>query len=398
MKSIASSPGAARVLVLSIVARLPLTMLSLGLLVHVLHLTGSFAAAGAVDGAYAISLGVGGPVLGKLIDRRRQSPVLAATAVVAAALMAAIAVMPAGAPLPALLALATALGVATPPVGACVRALFPALLDDAEALRAAYAVEASGVELTWILGPPLVLALGILWSTGAALAVAALVLLAATAAFAAQPASRAWRPAAGAARPRGGAMGSPAMRTLVGALVAVGILTSAVQVGVTAAADALGSAAAAGPLVGIWGAGSLVGGLVAVRLGGGAYSAAGLAAVLAALTLGHLLLVAAAGSALAIAAVLLLGGAAIAPTFATVFGMVERAAPEGTVTEAFAWLSTASAAGSAAGAAVAGLIADHSGPVAAFGLAAGAGAVAVAMTLLRAETLRRQPAALLCNA
>ena len=51
-------------------------MLSIGLLVHAQHLTGSFAAAGLVAGAYAVALGVGGPLLGRLVDRRGQTPVL----------------------------------------------------------------------------------------------------------------------------------------------------------------------------------------------------------------------------------------------------------------------------------------------------------------------------------
>ena len=46
MSAIASAPGALRVFAISIVARLPMTMLSIGLLVHAHHLTGSFAAAG----------------------------------------------------------------------------------------------------------------------------------------------------------------------------------------------------------------------------------------------------------------------------------------------------------------------------------------------------------------
>ena len=37
-------------------------------------------------------------------------------------------------------------------------------------MRAAYALEASVVELTYIFGPPLALCIGALWSTGVALA------------------------------------------------------------------------------------------------------------------------------------------------------------------------------------------------------------------------------------
>jgi len=391
MSTIASAPGAARLFASSIVARTPLAMLSIALLVHAEHLTGSFAAAGVVTGAYAVSLGIVGPVLGQLVDRRGHTVVLLASALASAVLLAAIAVVPAGASLPVLVVLATAIGAATPPVGACLRTVLPAVLPDAGAARAAYALDATASELAWVSGPPLALGAGALWSTGAALAAAGAVLLVATATFAAQPASRAWRPAAGAARPRGGSLRTPAMRTLVLVLVAVGVLFGAVEVAVTAAAEDLGSTAAAGPLLGLWGAGSLLGGVIAVRLGGGASGAAGLAVVLGALTAGHLALVPAAGSLVALTAVLLVAGAAIAPTYASVYAMVDRAAPSGTVTEAFAWLATAIAIGAAVGAACAGAVAESAGPAAVFVLAGCAGAIALLATALRSHTLGRAP-------
>jgi MFS family permease len=388
MSAITSAPDALRVFVISIVARLPLTMLSIGLLVHARHLTGSFAAAGVVTGAYAVSLGVGGPLLGKLVDRRGQTLVLVASAAVAAVLLGAVAALPTGTSAAVLVALACAIGLSSPPLGACVRTLFPGLLGDTVAVRSAYAADASASELTWIAGPPLALGLGAAWSTGAALAAAGVILIAATVAFAVQPASRSWRPAPSAGpRPRGGSLQTPAMRTLVVVLVAVGVLFGAVEVAVTAATDALGSTAAAGPLLGVWGAGSLVGGVLASRYGGAAPGAATLTLVLVALTIGHLGLTAAAGSVLALAAVLLVAGAAIAPTYATVYAMVDDAAPAGTVTEAFAWLATAIAIGTSAGAASAGALADHAGPVAAFALAGAAGAAAVLLALLRSGTL-----------
>jgi predicted MFS family arabinose efflux permease len=172
-------------------------------------------------------------------------------------------------------------------------------------------------------------------------------------------------------------------------LVAVGVLFGAVEVAVASATEELGAAAAAGPLLGLWGAGSLLGGLLFVRHGAG-----GLSLVLGALTAGHLLLVAASGSVLALGIVLLIAGAAIAPTYATVYAMVDHAAPAGTVTEAFAWLSTAIAIGAAVGAATAGSVADHAGPAAAFALAGAAGAIALAAAMLRSPVVpAAQPAA-----
>jgi predicted MFS family arabinose efflux permease len=374
----------------SILARLPLAMLSIGLLVHAQHLTGSFAAAGAVTGVYAIALGVGGPVLGQLVDRRGQTSVLLATATVAAALLVAIAAQPVGAPLVVLIALAAGIGLAEPPVGACLRTQLPALLPDRSTVRAAYALEASVLELTYIFGPPLALCIGALWSTGAALAAGGVVLLLATTAFAAQPASRSWRPAPAQRRPRGGSLRAPAMRTLVIVLIAVGVLLGADEVAVVAAAKALGSTTAAAPLLAIWGVGSFAGGLLAGRLGGGARSAAGLALVLAALTAGHLALIPAAGSVVALGGVLLLAGATIAPTEATIYAMVEHATPAATMTEAFAWLATAMAVGGAVGAASTGLLVDRAGLTAGFALAGGAGALAVLTTMLRSRTITPQ--------
>jgi len=387
MHSLASSTGVRRLFATSILARLPLAMLSIGLLVHAQHLTGSFAAAGVVTGVYAIALGVGGPLLGQLVDRRGQTPVLLASAAVAAALLVAIAVQPVGVSLAVLLALAAGIGLAEPPVGACLRTQLPALLSDPSAVRAAYALEASVVELTFIFGPPLALCIGALWSTGAALAAGGIVLLLATTAFAAQPASRSWRPEPAGRRPRGGSLSTPAMRTLVIVLIAVGVLLGADEVAVVAAAKTLGSTTAAAPLLALWGVGSFAGGLLAARLGGGARTAAGFALVLGALTAGHLALIPAAGSVLAFGGVLLLAGAAIAPTEATIYAMVDDAAPAATMTEAFAWLATAMAVGGALGAASAGLLVDRAGATAGFALAGGAGAVAMLMTLLRSRNL-----------
>jgi predicted MFS family arabinose efflux permease len=387
MDTITSSPGAQRLFTASIIARLPLAMLSIGLLVHARQLTGSFALAGVVTGAYAIALGAGGPLLGHLIDRRGQTSVLLASASIAAALLVTIALLPARAPLAVLVALAAGIGLAAPPVGACLRTQLPALLSDPGAIRSAYALEVSLVELTYIFGPPVALCIGALWSSGAALAAAGLVLLAATAAFAVQPASRSWQPAPADRTSRGGSLRAPAMRTLVIVLIAVGMLLGAGEVAVIAAAKALHTTMGGAPLFAVWGAGSFIGGLLLARLGGGARTAAGLALLLGALTAGHLALIPADGNVLALGAVLLVAGAAIAPTEATLYAMVGNAAPDGTITEAFAWLATAMAVGNAAGAAGAGIVADRAGPAAAFALAGGAGALALLTSMLRSRTI-----------
>ena len=149
-------------LTLSIAARLPLAMFSIALLVHAQRLTGSFAAAGLVTAAYAIALGVGGPLLGRIVDRRGQTAVLLVVGDGLGRAAVRRGGAPGGRPAAVLIALAAGIGLATPPVGACVRSL----LSDPRA----FAVEASAVELCWVFGPPLALGAGALFSTGAALA------------------------------------------------------------------------------------------------------------------------------------------------------------------------------------------------------------------------------------
>src|SRR4051794_19501723 len=186
-------PGANRLFALSIVARAPVAMLSIGLLIHTERASGSYAAAGLVAGALALAQGFGGPLLGRAVDRRGQTFVLVAAALVCAGAVVVSAVLPSGAPVALRVALAIAAGAALPPVGACLRTLL-AVLVDKDAVRGAYARDAAASELCWIAGPPIVLALGAAVSTGVALAAAGALLAVATLAFATSRASREWRP------------------------------------------------------------------------------------------------------------------------------------------------------------------------------------------------------------
>ncbi|HEY1519799.1 MAG TPA: MFS transporter [Solirubrobacteraceae bacterium] len=385
--SILSAPGARALLGSSILARLPLAMFSIALLVNAQRLTGSFAVAGAVSGAYAIAGAVSAPLLGRVVDRCGQTGALVATATVSALALVITGVLPASTPPLVLIGLGAVTGMATPPLSACVRTLLPGIVAEPGRLPALFAFESTVLEVTFVLGPPLALGVGALWSTGAALASSGIVMLVCTLAFAVQPASRAWRPDPSAPRRRGGSLRTPVILTLVLIEAGTGIVFGATEVGVTAAAKALGSAAAAGPLLGLWGVGSLLGGIAATRLGGGARRAGGLILLLAALAVAHGALMLSTGSVLAIGAVILIAGGTIAPTAASIYAMVDRSAPAGGHAEAFSWVETASSSGAALGAAVAGALAQTAGAQAAFAFAGVAGAAAVAIALMRAHRL-----------
>ena len=387
--SILAAPGARALLGSSLLARLPLAMFSIALLVNAQHMTGSFAIAGLVSGAYAVASAVCAPLLGRVVDQHGQRAVLVASAAATALVQIATGVLPAGTPAVVLVALGAATGACSPPLDACVRTLLPAIAADPAGLQKLFTLESTLLEFTFVAGPPVALGLGAVWSTGGALIISGVVMLAGTLAFVAQPASRHWRPEPGAPGARGGSLRSGVIRTLVAIELATGIAFGATEVGVTAAAHALASSAAAGPLLGLWGLGSLLGGAAATRRGGGARSARGLTLLLTALAFSHAALILTTGSVVAMGVVITLAGATIAPTAASIYAMVDAAAPAGTHTEAYSWLLTAGLVGASTGSAVGGALAQSAGPTMAFAVAAVGGGLAVAAVLLRSGRLGR---------
>jgi MFS family permease len=381
-------PGFARLFLASMAGRLPASALGLVLILHLRHLTGSFAAGGAVAGAYALANGVTAPVLGRLVDRRGQGPVLISAALVSAAAIVAAALLPHGVAIAPAIALAALAGATFPPLGPCLRTLWPAMLgDDPGRMHAAFSLEAAALEATYIVGPVVIAgALGA-WSTPAAMLACAALLLGGVLAFCAHAVSRAWRPThAGQGLGAAGALHSSGVRTLMVVFALLGATFGSIEIAVPVAAEAAGHAGAAGLLLGVWGLGSLLGGLAAARAGAAHDPVARLTALLAVLAGGHLLLTIPLGP-LPLAALLLAAGLALSPAIAAAYAMVEGLAPPGTVTEAYTWLSTGIAAGLAAGAALSGALAQAHGAGAAFAAAGAACAAGAAYGALRRRSL-----------
>jgi MFS family permease len=356
-------------------------------IVRTKELTGSYAASGLVAGLTAVANAVSAPALGRLVDRRGQTTVLRTTAVFAAAGLVAFASLPAGTPLAAPLACAALAGVAMPPLGGCLRTLYPTLLAGAR-LHRAFALESAALELTYIGGPLILLGIASVAGAATALVVAAAVLAAGTIAFAGTRESRAWRGTAGPGSLSGptAAIRSPGMRTIVVAVGLAGATFGAIEVAVPAACHAAHATGLTGPLLAVWGLGSLLGGLVAARAAAPTDAARWLALLLAMLGVCDLALVPVAAPA-ALAPLLLVAGAGVAPLFATAYGLVGRVAPDGRHTEAFAWLSTAIGVGLATGSSIAGALVDAGGPGAGFATAATAGLLACAITSARRSSL-----------
>src|SRR4051812_14012198 len=167
----------------SCVARLPMGAAGLLLVLHTKDLTGSYGRGGVAAGVFALALAISSPALARIVDRRGQTAVLRAGALVSAASLATIALLPHDTSFAAILAASALAGIAQPPTGACMRALWPVLVRDPRQLHAAYSLESVILEVVYMFGPVVIVAGVGSWSPVAALLVCAACELAGSFAF-----------------------------------------------------------------------------------------------------------------------------------------------------------------------------------------------------------------------
>jgi MFS family permease len=137
-----------------------------------------------------------------------------------------------------------------------------------------------------------------------------------------------------------------------------------------------GRASSAGVLLAVWAAGSIVGGLVYGGLSLRASHRSQLPVLVTALAVGTALPLLATGTA-ALGVALFVFGLTIAPFSACNSVLLGRAAPAGTVTEAFAWSTSMIFGGAALASGVSGVLVERSGSTAALLVTAGAGLLAL---------------------
>jgi predicted MFS family arabinose efflux permease len=349
LRAVVRAPRVPLLLAASQIGRLPVAAAPIALLLFARQSL-SLAAAGLLVATYTAAMAVGAPLLARGVDRWRQPPVLYGTAALSGAGFVTVAL--GGGHLPVTLAGAALAGFGTPPLEACLRALWPVLVPP-PAVTAAYALEIAVQEVLFVAGPLVTLAVVAVSGPPAALLTAGLLQLAGVAVFAGARPVRRWR-AEPAPRHWAGPLRAPRLVALILGVVGVGAAIGGLPVVVTGYAEAAGDRSLAGWLLAAQAAGALVGGLLYTRAGPGGPGR--LPLVGAALTAGLVPLVLIPEPA-AMAALLAVAGLALPPVLTAVFLAADRHAPPGTSVEAFAWIITAFAVGSAAGSAVAGALA-----------------------------------------
>ncbi|MEV1120114.1 MFS transporter [Actinosynnema sp. NPDC049800] len=373
-----TTPGMRGPVVASLLARLPIAMVGLSLLLYVQRETGSFAAAGLVSASSLVGVAVGSIVQGRLMDRHGPTrPLLGAVSLFAVFVALAIGAVEAGATLAVLVPVAFLVGITEPMVGSASRALWSHVLPAGPTRLAGYAYEAISMEVFFILGPGLA---GLLvtapWAgTGVVIGAASMAVGALW--FALNPTVRGVRPAP-MSRNLLGALASPGMRTVALAALGFGVTIGFIEVAVPAAAAQAGHVGMGGLLLSLWSVSSVLFGILysmkpfpramhlrlPVLLGGFALLS---------------LLLAVPTTLIGLGAALFVVGTLITPQATTHSAAIEQVAPAGTATEAFGWVVTAVTVGLAIGQSASGQLVEVYGTGVAFVAAAGAGLVIAAL-------------------
>ncbi|MEO7784352.1 MAG: MFS transporter [Terracoccus sp.] len=380
--------------VIAFLARLPLAMSQLGVLLLVAGTTGSYGAGGACAGSLAVANAVGAPLWGGRADRAGQRRVVAVQSITGAlALVGLLAVVASGLPW-GVAAVASALaGLLMPQIGPLARVRWrpitartgaqqPRLVD------AAFSYEGAADEASFVLGPALV-GLGVsLASPSSALAAAAVGLGVFGTWFALHDSAALTHSANAGNRGVGGRLLTPALLVLCVSQLLIGAIFGSVQTGTSVLATAAGSPGVTGYLHALLGIGSVAAGLAVAGLPATValprrlrWFATGLLLLSA-----PLLLV---GSIAALVPVLLVLGCSVAPYMITTFTLGERITPPSRTGAAMTLLASATGLGYAVGAAVSGRLADWGGVTPAYAVTVAAAALALVVSWSFAALLTR---------
>ncbi|MEU9556692.1 MFS transporter [Streptomyces fumanus] len=365
---------AVRLLVGTLVGRLPNATAAIAVVLFVRAEGGTYSLAGALAAVYGVANAVGQPVLGRLVDLYGQPRVQVPAALLSGAAMAVFAFAGTD-PVAVAYAAVAAAGLFTPPLEGGLRALWPSVLPEEGQVHTAYAMDAVAQEVMFTVGPLLVTLCVSLWSAQTALLVVNVIGILGALSVVVSPPSRAWRSAPREAHWLG-ALRSPGLLALLGAFLFVGTALGSITVAAVPYADDHGGDAVYGWLMAALGLGALIGGA-----GYGARQWSGeparrLRALVALLAVCYVPLTLMPG---VVPMVLLtvVAGLFLAPAIACAFVLVDRHAPRGTVTEAFSWLVTTFTVGASVGTGLAGPVVEAGGALWGFAVPGAAGAVSL---------------------
>ncbi|MGW4383660.1 MFS transporter [Kitasatospora sp. NPDC004531] len=332
----------------SLMSKLPLTMVSLSLLLY-LGPRYSYATGGLAISCMAVGQGLSAPVRGRLMDRYPYRPILIGCLVlylVALGLLTVVA--SARGPAPLLLGLAAVSGVAVPPVGIMMRTLWRVLAGERQ-LVTAMALDAATSDVVHIAGPAL--AAWLCLNLSGELAFALYGALTLTAVLLVLSLPNASLPARRAGGHWAGPLRSAPLRRLLIAHAAFSGMITAIDVVVSVLNVEQGTAGYIGVQIALLSVGSIIGSLALGAVPGLLAGGPKLSVLIGVFAGGVALLAATSQvSPLAMTLASPIAGLAYGSTFGALFTAGGDLAPEGNAAETQSWLSSLTQAGAAIGA------------------------------------------------
>jgi MFS family permease len=380
-RELLATPGGLAFSSAGFVARLPISMIGLGIVLLVVAHSGRYGLAGTISAVFALVNALAAPAIARLVDRLGQRRVLLPTVVLHSVwLVAFIALVSGGAPTWTLFVTVIAAGLFEPSVGSLVRARWGHVLGSGPRLQTAYSFESVLDEFVFVVGPLLVTVLATQVSEQAGLVAALVLLLAGSFALTAQRGTEP-PPSPSHGERRRSALAAPGLGLVLTLMFFLGGVFGAAEISVIGFADQAGHKALAGPLLACYAGGSMVAGILygavhwrlplARRLLLGSLA---MTVTVAALPFIHRTGV--------LAPCLFVAGFGIAPTLITSFSLVERLVPAAQLTEGLTWATTGIVVGFACAQPITGRLVDARGASDAFIVAAFSGALAVLICLV----------------
>ncbi|MET0694542.1 MAG: MFS transporter [Propionibacteriaceae bacterium] len=393
---------AAQPFLAALIARLPIAMAPLGILLLVQDERGAYAVAGFVTGAFAVGCASGTPLWGRLMDRFGQTRVLLPTACASSGFLAALALATIwGGGTALLVTLSLLAGLTFPPMSAAIRAAWRVVFPDAESRRVAFALDATSIELIFVGGPLLLSLLLAFFPPVVPLLVTAGLMASGGIAYCRTQAARLSRPHhllpaelrpegtsdVAPARQRGTALTASGVSALLVVMLALSIGFGQLDTSMAATAgELLGGTEHVGLLFAAIAGGSTIGGLI---FGTRSWPFDERRAVPFLLTIFAVLLSVMAWlmslpsvSLWVVMPLLVFTGCTIAPTLIMQQSLLDHLSPAHRLNEAQAFLSASNTTGAAVGTALAGILIDFHGLDWSFGGAALAAGGAALIALL----------------
>lgn len=384
-REIFSTPGTKGFSLAGFIARMPISMMGIGIVTMLSQLRGDYWLAGAVAATFTLSSALLAPHISRMADQLGQSRILLPTAGISVFFTILLLLCTKyEAPYWTLFLSALCAGC-MPNMSAMVRARWTKLYRGSHKLHTVFSFESVVDEICFIIGPVLSVSLSVMFFPEAGPLLSSVFLTIGVCLFTMQKSTEP------PVHPhditnKGTVFKIGSLRVLVLTLIAIGTIFGTIDVVSVAFAEQQGNTVAASFVLSVYAIGSCLAGLIfgTLKLNTPPYNQFLIAVTLSMITMLPLVLV---STITWLVVIVFFAGLSVAPTMIITMGLVEKIVPESKITEGMTWAITGLGIGVSLGSAVAGLVIDNFGARAGFSVAIIAGGLALTIALLGYKTL-----------